>query len=94
MATSTLAPVTSFLPEDCTWNSKYGGDNYRWQGTLVAHGKVYDHVRYRARGGVWRYAMGKNMWKFDFHRGHSFEAWDDFGRKIDTTWDKLNFSTV
>jgi len=36
--------------------------------------------------------MGKNMWKFDFNRGHFFEARDDYGGKYDTTWDKLNFS--
>ncbi len=52
----------------------YGGSDYLWQGALVYNGEVYDHIRYRARGGVWRYAMGKNMWKFDFNRGHEFEA--------------------
>jgi hypothetical protein len=80
--------------EDSTWLSRYGGDNYLWSGTLVAHGKVYDHIRYRARGGVWRYAMGKNMWKFDFNRGHDFEARDDFDRRIETRWEKLNFSAI
>jgi hypothetical protein len=80
--------------EDCTWFSRYGGDNYLWLGTLVHDGKVYDHIRYRARGGVWRYAMGKNMWKFDFLKGHSLEARDDHGRKYETSWDKLNFSAV
>ena len=45
-----------------------------------------------ARGGVWRYSMGKNMWKFDFNRGHYFQARDDYGNPYDTTWDKLNFS--
>ena len=49
-------------------------------------------IRYRARGGVWRYAMGKNMWKFDFNRGHYFQARDDYGKKYKTKWDKLNFS--
>ena len=78
--------------ETCTWYSKYAGDEYKWSGTLVYDGEVYDHIRYRARGGVWRYAMGKNMWKFDFNRGHSFQARDDYGRKYDTKWDKLNFS--
>jgi len=78
--------------ENCTWRERYGGDEYKWNGTLVYDGKVYDHIRYRARGGVWRYAMGKNMWKFDFNRGHSFQARDDYGKKYDTTWDKLNFS--
>ena len=72
----------------------YGGSNYLWQGTLVYDGRVYDHIRFRARGGVWRYSMGKNMWKFDFNRGHGFEARDDFGRRYDTRWDKLNFSAL
>ncbi|MGB2821047.1 MAG: lamin tail domain-containing protein, partial [Phycisphaerae bacterium] len=73
-------------------SSPYGGSEYRWDGALVYDGEVYDHIRYRARGGVWRYAMGKNMWKFDFNRGHSFQAKDDYGREYDITWDKLNFS--
>jgi hypothetical protein len=80
--------------EDCTWLSRYGGDNYLWLGTLVAHGEVYDHIRYRTRGGVWRYSMGKNMWKFDFTRSHGFRALDDFGRLYEVAWDKLNFSAV
>ncbi|MBN1360467.1 MAG: lamin tail domain-containing protein [Sedimentisphaerales bacterium] len=78
--------------EACTWREQYGGSDYKWQGTLVYDGEVYDHIRYRARGGVWRYAMGKNMWKFDFNRGHSFQARDDYGRPYDTKWDKINFS--
>lgn len=57
-------------------------------------GEVYDHIRYRARGGVWRYSMGKNMWKFDFNRGHSFEARDNYGARYDTPWDKVNFSAI
>jgi len=81
---------SQYLPGAQT--GRYGGSEYRWYGTLVYDGQVYDHIRYRARGGVWRYAMGKNMWKFDFNRGHYFQARDDYGRKYDTTWDKLNFS--
>lgn len=76
--------------EEATWFSRYGGDLYRWGGTLVYDGEVYDHIRYRARGGVWRYAMAKNMWKFDFNRGHDFQARDDWGRKYDVKWTKLN----
>ena len=71
---------------------QYSGDSYLWYGTLVYDGKVYDHIRYRARGGVWRYSMGKNMWKFDFNRGHWFQARDDFGKKYDIKWTKVNFS--
>jgi len=71
---------------------QYGGSDYRWRGTIVYDGVVYDHIRFRARGGVWRYAMGKNMLKADFLRGHYFQARDDYGRPYDTQWDKLNFS--
>ncbi len=76
--------------EDATWLSRYGGDAYLWLGTLVIDGRVYDHVRYRARGGVWRYAMCKNMWKFDANRGHDFLVRDDWGRKYGERWRKLN----
>lgn len=75
---------------NATWFNRYGGDAYLWSGTLVYDGKVYDHIRYRARGGVWRYAMVKNMWKFDLNRGHDLQMRDDYGRKFDTTWRKLN----
>jgi len=65
---------------------------YKWSGTLVYDGVVYDHIRYRARGGWATYAFGKNRWKFDFNRGHYFQARDDYGNKYKEKWDKLNFS--
>ncbi|HON07514.1 MAG TPA: lamin tail domain-containing protein, partial [Verrucomicrobiota bacterium] len=71
-------------------SNRYTGDVYFWPGTLVYDGKVYDHIHFRARGGVWRYAMVKNMWKFDMNRGHDFEARDNWGKKFDTPWNKLN----
>ncbi|MDA7862350.1 lamin tail domain-containing protein [Akkermansiaceae bacterium] len=77
-----------------TRSGGYGGSDYLWQGALVYEGRVYDHIRYRARGGVWRYAMGKNMWKFDFNRGHRFQARDDFDEKYRSEWNKLNFSSL
>jgi hypothetical protein len=57
---------------------------------MVYDGVVYDHVEFRARGGEWRHAMGKNMWKFNFLPGHRLEARDNFGRPYETKWDKLN----
>jgi len=78
-------------------NSTAGQDwsnQYRYQGTLVYNGEVYDHIRYRPRGGVHRFKMGKNMWKFDFNRGHYFQAHDDYGNPYDVKWDKLNFSAI
>jgi hypothetical protein len=71
-------------------SNQYTGDLYHWQGTLVYDGRVYDHIRYRARGGVWRYSMVKNMWKFDFNRGHDFQARDNWGKEYRSRWTKLN----
>lgn len=76
--------------EDSTWLDRSHGDEYFWTGALVYDGEVYDHIRFRPRGGVWRYAMGKNMWKFDFNRGHDFRARDIWGRRFNTSWSKLN----
>ncbi len=76
--------------EESTWFARYRGDAYPWSGTLVFRGRVHDHIHYRARGGTWRYAMTKNMWKFDFNRGHDFEAVDDWGRPLEVAWTKLN----
>jgi hypothetical protein len=73
-----------------TWFSRYTGDAYQWQGALIYDGKVLDHIRYRARGGVWRYSMTKNMWKFDLNRGHDIEMRDNWGRKYKVPWTKLN----
>jgi len=73
-----------------TWFERYTGDLYKWGGTLVYDGKVYDHIRYRARGGVWRYSMTKNMWKIDLNRGHDIEIRDNWGRKFKTPWTKIN----
>jgi len=78
-------------------NSNAGQDwsnLYKYQGTLVYDGEVYDHIRYRPRGGVHRFKMGKNMWKFDFNTGHYFQAYDDYGRPYDVKWDKMNFSAI
>lgn len=93
-------PVYHFISskssvEKATWfePAHFGEGNrqeYRHTGTMVYDGKVYDHVGFRARGGGWRHAMGKNMWKFNFLRGHRFEARDHYGKRYNCKWDKLN----
>jgi hypothetical protein len=80
--------------ENATWNEQAAGTEYKYTGTLVADGVVYDHVRYRARGGVWRYAMGKNMWKVDFAPGQRLAAKDDYGRPYPADWGKLNLRSL
>jgi len=76
--------------ENATWREQAGGKDYKYTGTIVSDGKVYDHVRFRARGVVWRYAMGKNMWKFDFNKGHPLAARDDHGQFYRVPWSKVN----
>ena len=82
--------------EEATWRPRSrsyrsgGGNNYEHTGTFVSNGTVYDHIEFRARGGVWRHAMGKNMWKFNFRSTQPFQARDHFGQSYQTAWDKLN----
>src|SRR5207249_1131581 len=40
--------------EASTWGEQYRGKEYKWSGTIVYDGKVYDHVHFRSRGGTWR----------------------------------------
>ena len=68
-----------YIP-DSPMTKGYMGNEFPWFGTLVYNGVVYDHIGFHARGGLDRYSMGKNNWKFNFTRGHSFQAIDDFGQ--------------
>lgn len=80
--------------ENATWHERSGGGEYKYTGTLVVDGIVYDHVGYRARGGVWRYALGKNQWKFDLNNDQRLAARDDFGQPYPVTWGKLNLRGI
>src|SRR5206468_2459777 len=64
--------------ENATWYSGYQGSDYPWHGTIVYNGAVYDNVAFRPRGGVWRFAMGKNAWKFNFNHGHDIPILDNY----------------
>jgi hypothetical protein len=90
VANAQKVPTNGVSPQ----NGGYGGEEYPWGGTFVYNGKVYDNIRFRSRGGVWRYAMGKNMWKFDFNRNNEFEPHNDYGQKYPIKWSKLNFSSI
>lgn len=81
-----------FIPPS-TRASGYMGTEYLWRGTFVYDGVVYDHIGFRARGQVYRYATGKNKWKFNFLPGHRLVAKDNFGNPYPVSWDKLNLSS-
>ncbi len=78
---------------NCQWNGGYDNNDYRFYGTLVYDGKVYDHIRYRIRGQASTFMVGKNKWKYNFNRGHYFAARDDYGKKRAQKWNKMNVGT-
>ncbi|MFT5857228.1 MAG: hypothetical protein ACI8XO_004487, partial [Verrucomicrobiales bacterium] len=63
---------------------------YRYLGTWVYDGKVYDHMRYRIRGNASTRQVGRNKWKINFANTHPLEARDDYGKKYKVPWDKIN----
>jgi len=79
--------------ENCQWNRSYDNADYRFYGTLVYDGEVYDHIRYRVRGQYSTFRWGKNKWKFNFNRGHYFQLKDDYGNKRKEKWNKMNVGT-
>ena len=76
----------------CQYNSANNNKNYKFLGTLVYDGVVYDHMRYRIRGHGSTYNTGKNKWKWRFNRGHLFRGRDDFGRRYREPVRTLNIS--
>jgi hypothetical protein len=83
--------------ENCQWNSNYNipqnDPPYWFSGAIVYDGKVYDHVRYVIRGKWATYQWGKNKWKFNFNRGHYFQAKDDYGKEYKSKWNVMSVST-
>jgi hypothetical protein len=87
----------------CTWPNQnltwptpnapyYDSDdesNYPWAGTIVYGNDVYDNIHVKAKGGMWRYALGKEHWHICFNRGHYFQAADDWGNKYSTQWHQM-----
>ena len=74
-------------------NSQYsGGSNgVHMQGAMVYDGKVYDHIEFENRGEASTYQSGKNKWRFHFNRARHFEARDNWGRKYESPFNKMNF---
>ena len=73
----------------CQWSGPTDGV-YRYLGTWVYDGKVYDHMRYRIRGNASTRQVGRNKWKINFANTHPLEARDNYGEKYKVPWDKIN----
>ncbi len=78
---------------NCLYNGSYDNTEYYFSGTLVYDGQVYDNIHYRVRGQASTFRTGKNKLKIDFNRGHYFQARDDYGKKYQEKWDKMNVGT-
>ena len=83
-----LARETDVLT--CQYNGSWDDTLDHFGGTLVYDGHVYDNIHYRIRGQASTFVWGKNKWKYDFNRGHYFQARDDYGDKYQEKWDKMN----
>ena len=79
---------------NCQYNTAYNDDVYRWLGTFVHDGEVYDHIRYRIRGSASTYATGKNKWKFKFPTGHAFDARNEAGESYGYRWENITLSAL
>ena len=73
----------------CQWTGPTDGV-YRYLGTWVYDGKVYDHMRYRIRGSASTRQVGRNKWKINFPNTHPLEARDNYGKKYRVPLDKIN----
>ncbi len=73
----------------CQWTGPTDGA-YRYLGTWVYEGKVYDHMRYRIRGNASTRQVGRNKWKINFPNTHPLEARDNYGTKYKVPLDKIN----
>jgi hypothetical protein len=79
---------------NCQYNPAFNDDIYRWEGTLVYDGVVYDHIHYRIRGADSAYNTGKNKWKLRFNRGHYFKGRDDYRKAYREKVRTLNWSAL
>lgn len=92
-ATLTTLPTYHLIAveQDVTRSQYNQSFNLReFQATMVYDGVVYDHITFRNRGRASTYQVGKNKWKINFNRGHSFQARDNYGNRYSVDWDKIN----
>ena len=90
----TLPAMTLLAVKDDVEHSQWdGGWNKRKiSGTLVADGKVYDHMTWHNRGQASTYVSGKNKWGFKFNRTHDFQPAEFAGHPLTRGMDSLSMN--
>ncbi len=97
--TLTRVPVYHMIVQEndligCMYTDSLGlAKTYRYLATVVYDGIVYDHIRFRVKGQASTRVTGKNKVKWNFNRGHRFQARDNYGRKYPVKWDKFALQT-
>lgn len=97
--TLTKVPVYHLIVQEsdvigCMYTDPVGtARTYRYFGTVVYEGVVYDHIKFRIKGQASTRVTGKNKTKWNFNRGHRFQARDNYGKKYLRKWDKFALQT-
>jgi hypothetical protein len=92
--------VADQIPNNTSPTVQEAGRTYNWEGAFVYEGKVYDHIKYRLRGGNGRYNgygannAGKRSMKFRFNQGNYLQARDLEGNKLPSKWKNLNTGKI
>ena len=91
---STLPVMTLLAVKDDVEHSQWdGGWNKRkLTGTLIADGKVYDHITWHNRGQGSTYVSGKNKWGFKFNRTRNFLPAEFAGHPLTRGMDSLSMN--
>ncbi len=91
---ATLPAITLLAVKDDVEHSQWdGGWNKRkLSGTLIADGKVYDHVTWHNRGQGSTYVTGKNKWGFKFNRTRDFQPAEFAGHPLTRGMDSISMN--
>ena len=72
--------------------NQYTGTEYLGEGTFIYNGKIFDHIRFRPRGGDSRKFRKKPGIKFDLNNEKEVTVEDDCGKDYDVDRGKLAIS--
>ncbi len=82
------------------FGDKVGRKDYRWRGTFVydpmegGERRVFENVRFRLRGGVWRYSWQKRSFKIAFNGGHHLKGSYNDGTPYPQSRGRLNLNQI
>ncbi len=87
----TLPGMTLLANKEDVEHSQWDGDSNKkkFSGTLIADGKVYDHIAFHNRGQASTYVSGKNKWGFKFNPAREFQSAEMAGSSLQRGLEKV-----